>query len=180
MAQNKANKSGKNSNISGRNIYLDRHGQTVYYDAISKNGYIIDQKIEGKFFAYKNRFVIILMAIILLSEYFPSWKAALATGVATYIVAEILFRFKFLRSLRVTTKFDRTTRQTMLRTIVESKDMKKAGLRVVLYAAFAILVILNAILMEADPAILVVSVLLSVFALYCVVINIIACIKMKN
>ena len=29
MAQNKSNDKG---NISGRNIYLDRNGQTVYYD----------------------------------------------------------------------------------------------------------------------------------------------------
>ena len=65
MAQNKQKKVDKNSNnISGRNIYLDRQGQTVYYDSISKCGYIIDKKVEGKFFVYKNRFVLILMIMI--------------------------------------------------------------------------------------------------------------------
>ena len=39
MAQNKGN---NKSNISGRNIYLDRHGQTVYYDSLTKKGYLID------------------------------------------------------------------------------------------------------------------------------------------
>ena len=66
MAQNKQKKVDKKSNnISGRNIYLDRQGQTVYYDPISKCGYIIDKKVEGKFFVYKNRFVLILMIMIL-------------------------------------------------------------------------------------------------------------------
>ena len=47
MAQNKQKKVDKKSNnISGRNIYLDRQGQTVYYDPISKCGYIIDKKVE--------------------------------------------------------------------------------------------------------------------------------------
>ena len=46
MAQNKSNDKG---NISGRNIYLDRNGQTVYYDWLTKKGYLIDKKDEGKF-----------------------------------------------------------------------------------------------------------------------------------
>ena len=144
MAQNKQKKVDKKSNnISGRNIYLDRQGQTVYYDPISKCGYIIDKKVEGKFFVYKNRFVLILMIMILFSEYFPSWKEVVITGIAIYLLAEILFRFKFLRSLRQTTKFNREKRQTMLKSIIESKDTKKAILRIILYLAFAILVILN-------------------------------------
>lgn len=180
MAQNKQKKVDKKSNnISGRNIYLDRQGQTVYYDPVSKCGYIIDKKVEGKFFVYKNRFVLILMIMILFSEYFPSWKEVVITGIAIYLLAEILFRFKFLRSLRQTTKFNREKRQTMLKSIIESKDTKKAILRIILYLAFAILVILNAITMKADIAILLVSILLSIMAMYCVIVNIIACIKMK-
>ena len=70
-------------------------------------------------------------------------------------------------------------RQTMLKSIIESKDTKKAILRIILYLAFAILVILNAITMKADIAILLVSILLSIMAMYCVIVNIIACIKMK-
>ena len=50
MAQNKQKKVDKKSNnISGRNIYLDRQGQTVYYDPISKCGYIIDKKVERQY-----------------------------------------------------------------------------------------------------------------------------------
>ena len=53
MAQNKQKKVDKKSNnISGRNIYLDRQGQTVYYDPISKCGYIIDKKVDSLRFYY--------------------------------------------------------------------------------------------------------------------------------
>lgn len=183
MKQNKQRKERKvnkdSNNISGRNIYLDQHGQTVYYDPFTKKGYIIDKKIENKFFIYKNRFVLILMAIILFSEYFPSWKHATITGVAIYLLAEILFRFKFLRSLRQTTKFSRETRQTMLKSIIASKDQKRTVLRIILYLAFSILIVLNAITIKADIAVMVVSVLLSIIAAYCVLVNIIALIKMR-
>lgn len=117
--------------------------------------------------------------MILFSEYFQVGKKVVITGIAIYLLAEILFRFKFLRSLRQTTKFNREKRQTMLKSIIESKDTKKAILRIILYLAFAILVILNAITMKADIAILLVSILLSIMAMYCVIVNIIACIKMK-
>ena len=100
MAQNKSNDKG---NISGRNIYLDRNGQTVYYDWLTKKGYLIDKKDEGKFYVYKNR----------------------------------------------------------------------------LDLAFAVLIVVNAWMMEASIAVLVVSVLLSVMACYCVIINLIALTKMK-
>ena len=126
MAQNKNNNKG---NISGRNIYLDRHGQTVYYDWLTKNGYLIDKKVEGKFYVYKNRLVLVLIIIILFSEYFPSWVHAVIAGIAIYLMAELLFRFRFLPSLRQTSKFNRENRQTLLRTIIDSKDTKKSNFK---------------------------------------------------
>ena len=176
MAQNKNNNKG---NISGRNIYLDRHGQTVYYDWLTKNGYLIDKKVEGKFYVYKNRLVLVLIIIILFSEYFPSWVHAVIAGIAIYLMAELLFRFRFLPSLSQTSKFNRENRQTLLRTIIDSKEPRKAILRAVLYLAFAVLIVVNAWMMEASIAVLVVSALLSVMACYCVIINLIALTKMK-
>lgn len=56
MAQNKSRKNNNSGNITGRNIYLDNHGQTVFYDVLTKKGYIIDSKVESKFYLLKNRF----------------------------------------------------------------------------------------------------------------------------
>lgn len=182
MAQNKSNKNKSNDNnrnITGRNIYLDNHGQTVFYDILTKKGYIIDSKVESKFYLLKNRFFLIAIAIILFGEYFSSWIQAALTGAVICILIELYFRFMFLKGLREAKKFDRGKRQTMLLATIESNEPKKALLRAVLYCAFAILIIANALMIKADIAIMVVSVLLCIVASYCAVINIIALVKMR-
>lgn len=175
MAQNKSN----NINITGRNIYSDHHGQTVYYDYLSKTGYIIDEKDQNKFYLYKNRYILVIIAMILGSSYFPNVVYTIMTGVAICIVAELLFRFSFLRNMRVAKKFNRDSKKTMLEATIASKEPKKALMRAILYCAFAILIVVNAISIKADIPIMIVSVLLSVLSAYCAVINVIALFKMK-
>ena len=176
---NKSNKNNKSTNITGRNIYLDNLGQTVFYDALTKKGYIIDEKIESKFYLLKNRYFLVAIAIILCGEYFDTWIQTSIVGITICILLELYFRFMFLRKLRETKKFDRRKSQTMLKATIESNEPRKVLLRTVLYCAFAILIIANAIMIKADIAIMVVSVLLCIAASYCAVINIIALIKMK-
>lgn len=173
MAQN------NNINITGRNIYSDNHGQTVFYDYLTKTGYIIDEKDKNKFYLYKNRFILVIIAMILGSSYFPNVVYVILTGAAICIIAELLFRVSFLRSLRVAKKFNRDSSKTMLEATIASKEPKKALMRAILYCAFAILIVVNAIMIEADLPIMIVSVLLSVISAYCAIINIIALIKMK-
>lgn len=182
MAQNKSNKNKSNDNnrnITGRNIYLDNHGQTVFYDILTKKGYIIDSKVENKFYLLKNRFFLVAIAVILFSEYFSNWIQAVAVGIVACVLVEGYYRFMFLRGLREAKKFDREKRQTMLKATIESNEPRKVLLRAVLYCAFAILIIANALMMKADIAIIVISILLCVAASYCAVINVIALIKMK-
>lgn len=39
----------KDINLAGTNIYLNRAGNTVYYNVFDKKGYIVGHKIEQKF-----------------------------------------------------------------------------------------------------------------------------------
>ena len=179
MAKNKkTNDNG--GRISGRNIYEDHLGQTIYRDPINKTGYVIDEKVEGQFYIYKNRYFIIPIALILFAEYFPSWVQAVVAGVLISVVVEAMFRFRFLPKLRTSKRFNVENRKTMLVTIVESNDLKKAVLRAILYIAFAILIIANAIMINADTAIMALSGVLCLGACYCALINIIAMFKMKR
>ena len=89
MAQNKSRKNNNSGNITGRNIYLDNHGQTVFYDVLTKKGYIIDSKVESKFYLLKNRFFLVAIVIILFGEYFSSWVQATITGIAICIFTEL-------------------------------------------------------------------------------------------
>lgn len=174
-----AKNSSKSGNISGRNIYLDRRGQTVYYDMFSKKGYIIDSNAENKFYIYRNRYILIALAVMLVGEYFPSWNQAIIAGLAVCVLAEIMYRIKFLPSLRQTTKFDRGAKRTLLKAIIEANDFKKTVLRAVLYIAFAVLIVINALMMNAETPIIVICVALSIFGAYNAIVNIMAIIKMK-
>lgn len=174
-----AKNSSTNGNISGRNIYLDRRGQTVYYDMFSKKGYIIDPKVESKFYIYRNRYMLIALVVMLAGEYFPSWTQAIIAGLAICVVAEIMYRVKFLPSLRQTTKFDRSNKRTLLKAIIEANDFKRTVLRTILYIAFAVLIVVNALMMNAEVPIIVISVALSIFAAYNAIVNVVAIIKMK-
>lgn len=174
-----AKNSSKSGNISGRNIYLDRRGQTVYYDTFSKKGYIIDPEVESKFYVYRNRYMLIALAVMLVGDYFPSWSQAIIAGLGVCIIVELMYRFKFLRGLRQTTKFDRGNKRTLLKAIIEANDFKKTVLRAVLYVAFAVLIVVNALMMNAETPIIVICVALSIFAAYNAIVNIMAIIKMK-
>ena len=51
--------------LSGRNIYTDKKGRVIYYDRITKKGYLVDKERENAAQFYKNRMVVILFAAIL-------------------------------------------------------------------------------------------------------------------
>ena len=173
-------KATQNTNISGRNIYLDNHNQTVYYDKITKKGYIIDNKFEKQFYFYNHRFILIAVVLILFSSYFPSWIHVIILGIILGIITELLFRFQFLNKLRLAKKFDKTKKQTLLKAIVASKDVKKTILRIILYLAFAILIVLNAITMKADYSVIIISILLCLVGCYYALINTVALIKINQ
>ena len=54
-----------NTSLSGRNIYTDKKKRVIYYDSLTKQGYLVDKKSEGPIMFYQNRLVIILFAAIL-------------------------------------------------------------------------------------------------------------------
>ena len=62
------------SSLSGNNIYLDRYGDTVYYNIFDKNAYIVSKQIEPKFKIFYNRYSIICIVVILLGDYFHTWQ----------------------------------------------------------------------------------------------------------
>ena len=52
--------------LSGRNIYTDKKGRVIFYDMLTKRGYLVGKQNENSALFYKNRFVVILFAAILL------------------------------------------------------------------------------------------------------------------
>ena len=73
--------------LSGRNIYTDKQGRTIYYDWVTKQGYLIEKKSEKAALFYKNRFAVILMAAILFGATFLTVIQAVIAGAVMLVLA---------------------------------------------------------------------------------------------
>ena len=51
--------------LSGRNIYTDKQNRTIYYDWVTKKGYLVGSKDAQAATFYKNRFAVILIAVMI-------------------------------------------------------------------------------------------------------------------
>ena len=168
-----------NTQLSGRNIYTDKKKRVIYYDWLTKQGYLVEKKFEGPVLFYQNRVVIILFIAILCAGTFLTWQQATLAGIALLAVVEIYYRRKLFRSLEVVTDVDFGRRLTPLQSIVERKNKEKVIALIVLWAAFAILFPLNAYMEQYSLPLMIFSVGLSIVGIYFCVLHIIALTRMK-
>ena len=168
-----------NTQLSGRNIYTDKKKRVIYYDWLTKQGYLVEKKFEGPVLFYQNRVVIILFIAILCAGTFLTWQQATLAGIALLAVVEIYYRRKLFRSLEVVTDVDFGRRLTPLQSIVERKTKEKVIALIVLWAAFAILFPLNAYMEQYSLPLMIFSVGLCIVGIYFCVLHIIALTRMK-
>ena len=168
-----------NTQLSGRNIYTDKKKRVIYYDWLTKQGYLVEKKFEGPVLFYQNRVVIILFIAILCAGTFLTWQQATLAGIALLAAVEIYYRRKLFRSLEVVTDVDFGRRLTPLQSIVERKNKEKVIALIVLWAAFAILFPLNAYMEQYSLPLMIFSVGLSIVGIYFCVLHIIALTRMK-
>ena len=168
-----------NTQLSGRNIYTDKKKRVIYYDWLTKQGYLVEKKFEGPVLFYQNRVVIILFIAILCAGTFLTWQQATLAGIALLAVVEIYYRRKLFRSLEVVTDVDFGRRLTPLQSIVERKTKEKVIALIVLWAAFAILFPLNAYMEQYSLPLMIFSLGLSIVGIYFCVLHIIALARMK-
>ena len=86
-----------NTQLSGRNIYTDKKKRVIYYDTLTKQGYLIDKKNEGAIMFYQHRVVIILVAAILCAGTLLTWQQATPAGAALFAVVELHHRKKMAK-----------------------------------------------------------------------------------
>ena len=165
--------------LSGQNIYTDKKNRTIYYDFISKQGYIVDKKHENQALFFKNRFAVIFFAAILCAGTFLTWLQAAIVFAVALVLAEFKFRKSFLKELEVAKDIDFERRLSPIKYIVENKEKNKVIMLAILYIVFAVLVVLNAYMENYTSALMVLSIALALFGLYCSIIHLIAFSKMK-
>ena len=168
-----------NTSLSGRNIYTDKKKRVIYYDSLTKQGYLVDKKSEGPIMFYQNRLVIILFAAILCAGTFLTWQQATIAGVALFAVVEVYYRKKLFKHLEVVTDVDFGRRLTPLQSILARKSREKVLALIVLWAIFAVLVPLNAYMEQYSLGLTVLSAGLSVVGVYFCVLHIVALTRMK-
>ncbi len=180
MSKKKKTQPVEKIRLSGRNINTDKKGRVIFYDMLTKKGYLIDKKSENSAVFFKNRFVVILFAAILFGATFLSVMQAVVAWAVMMALAEFAFRMVFLKKLEPVTDVDFERRVSALQYIVENKEKSRVIVLIILYFLFAVLVILNAYTEDYSVKLWVFSGCLSVVGVYFGVLHIIALFKMKD
>ena len=168
------------SSLSGNNIYLDRYGDTVYYNIFDKNAYIVSKQIEPKFKIFYNRYSIICIVVILLGDYFHTWQNTLLVGIGALVLVELYFRLFFLKKLKVIKNFKRERKTSILENTIKSKEKEKTVMKACAYSLLGILIIINAIQQDFNIVFLGLSIIVAVYSFYMAGINIIAFTRIKK
>ena len=180
MSKKKRSKPVEKIRLSGRNIYTDKKGRVIFYDMLTKKGYLIDKKSENSAVFFKNRFVVILFAAILFGATFLSVIQAVIVWAVMMVLAEFTFRRVFLKKLEPVTDVDFERRVSALQYIIENKEKSRVIVLIILYFLFAVLVVLNAYTEGYSVKLWVFSACLSVVGIYFGVLHVIALIKMNG
>lgn len=171
--------SNKTVPLRGLSIFQDERGRNIYFDRISKMGYVIQDKDVKMYTVYSNRYIIPITAAILLGYFVvePIWAALFA--VVLIIVMEVMFRKRFLPSLTRMEKFKPTKRASMLQRVMDTNDKKKVLVQTLLYLSLAVLLVWNAMDMGMQGFMFGASCALSLAAIGAAILHIVAYIKMK-
>lgn len=167
-------------NLAGNNIYLDKHGDTVYYNIFNKNGYIVSKQVEQKFRIFYHRYSIIVVVMILLGDYFNSLTNTFLFYIVATILVEIYFRLVFLKKLKVIKDFKRECKTSKIESIINSKEKEKTIMKAVAYLLLSVLLVINAIQQNFNIIFLILSVGFALYSVYIGVINIIAFRRMRK
>ena len=168
------------TNLAGNNLYLDIYGNTVYYNIFDKNGYIVSKEVEQKFRLFYYRYSIIVIALILLGDYFKSLQNTIIVGVGISILVELYFRKVYLKKLKTIKHFKRNKKTSKLEVIIRSKEKEKVIMKACAYILLSILIVLNAIQENFNIIFIILSGVVAIYSIYSGVLNIIAVNKMKK
>ncbi len=173
--------SNKQKIISGRNIYKDEKGRDVLYIKSQKTGYIIQEKNQGAYALYSNRYAIAIIAGILAANFNVRLLYSIFISIGIMAFLEYQYRFSFLPSLDHIKNFKPTTGHVSLMDamIQENNKIKNLSLTI-LYPLFGVLMIINGIQMNVSPVIIAGNALVFLFSLLMGVLNFIVFTKIKS
>lgn len=168
-----------NIGLAGMNIYLNKCGNTVYYNVFDKKGYIVGAKIEQKFRIFYYRYFMIITLLVLLGDYFKSFENTLLVGGVAAIAAEVYFRKVFLKKLKSIDNFKRERKVSKIQLTINNRDKEKTIMKACAYVVLSVLIVINAIQQNYNVAFMVLSVMISIYAIYSAILSGMAISKMN-
>jgi len=166
-----------NMKLGGIFVQINEKGQYVYKDPFVKGGYLITLDKVKKYRIYALRYVLALLAAILVSTFIKDIRPALIVGLLTAIVGEILFRVKFLPSCTYLPNYVKDKNATLFKSIQKSTPTNKKIIKAVLFLALAILIVINAYQQNYPEYIIIGSWIVGVISLFMCIVYVIAIIK---
>lgn len=135
--------------LSGMHIYKDKKGRNVYLNTFNKTGYIITDADEKGYHLYSMRFIIGVIAFVLLNGFILSPILAAVIGIGAYALLEMRFRTKFLPDLTQVPNFEPVAKESALNT-ASRDETKRIMIKCFLYLAFSILMAMNTYLQASN------------------------------
>lgn len=170
----------KNIDLAGMNIYLDKCGNTVYYNIFDKKGYIVSNKIEQKFRVFYYRYFLIVAFLVLLGDYFKTFSNTLFVGVVASVLIEFYFRNIFLKKLKCVKDFKRDKKISKIENIINNSEKEKMIMKSCAYIVLGILLVISTIQQNYNLAFVILNMLIIMYSVYSVVINLIAFNKINS
>lgn len=169
----------KDIDLAGMNIYLNKSGNPVYYNIFDKKGYIVGHKVEHKFRLFYYRYFIIMALLILLGDYFKTFQNTILVTAFMGLAVEIYFRTVFLKQLKSIDNFKREKKISKLEIIIKSNEKEKTIVKACAYILLSILIVINAMQQNYNMVFVMISILVSLYAVYLAMLNSIAVSKMN-
>lgn len=122
----------------------DDKGRNILYIESKNLAYLLQEKDLKKYNLYKNRYILVLVAIALISSFNVSILYCIIAGILSILLLEYNYRNKFLNSLSKVTKFKYNNKNESFEK--NEKDNNKNLILAILYFIFGILFFINGII----------------------------------
>ncbi len=132
----------KAKDVNGINVHHNGR-QTVYYDNLTKKGYIIEDEDAKSFTLWEMRLPLSASLIVFSLYLKVPQLLAVVVGVVACLVSEFMFRTKFLPSLRVDNKFVKPARKALSLRFAERLSKLRLIIATVICVALVILLVVN-------------------------------------
>ncbi len=141
-----ANSIGRNtmkaSDLRGVSIYQEKK-RTVYYDVLTKSGYVINNAEVRNYMLFSNRHTAIILGAVVIYYLSNNVVLSVGLGIAALVAVEFIFRKAFLHKLPEIKAYNRPKKQSYVDSIAADETVTRIILLLVIGVLLAFMLIYN-------------------------------------